>query len=46
MTSTFRVEELATATGLAVDTIRYYQSRGLLDPPTREGRTAVYNETH
>ncbi len=46
MTSTFRVEELATATGLAVDTIRYYQSRGLLEPPTREGRTAVYNEAH
>jgi DNA-binding transcriptional MerR regulator len=46
MTSTFRVEELATATGLAVDTIRYYQTKGLIDPPAREGRTAVYNEAH
>ena len=46
MTSTFRVEELATATGLAVDTIRYYQTKGLIDPPTRQGRTVVYNGAH
>ncbi len=46
MTSTFRVEELATATGLAVDTIRYYQTKGLLEPPGRVGRVAVYNEAH
>ncbi len=46
MTSTFRVEELASATGLAVDTIRYYQTKGLIDPPQRQGRTAVYTDSH
>ena len=50
MTSTvdsrLRVEELATRTGVAVDTIRYYQTKGLLHAPERVGRTAVYDETH
>lgn len=44
--SGFRVEELATRTGVPVDTIRYYQTRGLLHAPTRVGRTAVYDDTH
>lgn len=50
MTSTvdteLRVEELASRTGVPVDTIRYYQTRGLLHPPTRVGRTAVYDDSH
>jgi DNA-binding transcriptional MerR regulator len=42
----YRVEELGTAAGLPVDTIRFYQARGLLPPPRRSGRTAVYDEAH
>ncbi len=41
-----RVEELSGRSGVSVDTIRYYQSRGLLDPPTREGRVGWYSEAH
>jgi DNA-binding transcriptional MerR regulator len=37
-----RVEELAQHSGLSVDTIRFYQKRGLLDPPARQGRIAWY----
>ncbi len=42
----YRVEELGAASGLPVDTIRFYQSRGLLTPPRRVGRTAIYGENH
>lgn len=42
----YRVEQLAAATGVSVDTIRYYQSLGLLDPPEREGRVAWYDAGH
>lgn len=42
----YRVEELATATGVGVDTIRFYQGRGLIDPPGRRGRIAVYGDRH
>ncbi|MGI9601454.1 MAG: MerR family transcriptional regulator [Acidimicrobiales bacterium] len=41
-----RVEALATRTGVGVDTIRYYQSQGLLEPPRRQGRTALYGAAH
>jgi DNA-binding transcriptional MerR regulator len=41
-----RVEQLAAAAGVPVDTVRYYQSRGLLDPPRREGRIAWYGTPH
>jgi DNA-binding transcriptional MerR regulator len=41
-----RVEQLSTRSGVAVDTIRYYQSKGLLDPPRREGRVAWYGDGH
>ena len=41
-----RVEQLAQRSGVSVDTIRYYQSKGLLDPPRREGRVAWYGKTH
>jgi DNA-binding transcriptional MerR regulator len=41
-----RVEQLAAESGLSVDTVRYYQSKGLLDPPRREGRLAWYDESH
>ena len=42
----YRVEELAAATELGVDTIRFYQGRGLIDPPRRRGRVAWYDEAH
>ncbi len=42
----YRVEELALASGLPVDTIRFYQGKGLLPPPRRAGRVAVYDERH
>jgi len=42
----YRVEELAGAAGLPVDTIRFYQARGLLPAPRRAGRTALYDEGH
>jgi DNA-binding transcriptional MerR regulator len=40
------VEQLAAACDVSVDTIRYYQTRGLVPPPTREGRVAWYDELH
>ena len=42
----YRVEQLAAACEVSVDTVRYYQSRGLLPVPEREGRVAWYDERH
>lgn len=42
----YRVDDLARACGVTVDTVRFYQTRGLLDPPQREGRVAWYDEAH
>jgi DNA-binding transcriptional MerR regulator len=42
----YRVEQLAAACEVSVDTVRYYQSRGLLPPPEREGRVAWYGPEH
>jgi|ETNmetMinimDraft_4_1059912.scaffolds.fasta_scaffold00841_4 DNA-binding transcriptional MerR regulator len=41
-----RVEQLAGDAKLSVDTIRYYQKIGILHPPAREGRVAVYDDSH
>jgi DNA-binding transcriptional MerR regulator len=41
-----RVDNLAARAGVSVDTIRYYQARGLLPPPAREGRVAWYGDEH
>jgi DNA-binding transcriptional MerR regulator len=41
-----RVEQLSARSGVAVDTIRYYQSKGLLEPPRRQGRVAWYDDGH
>ena len=41
-----RVEQLSAQADVSVDTIRYYQSKGLLDPPRREGRIAWYGDGH
>ena len=42
----YRVEQLAAAARLPVDTLRFYQARGLLPAPRREGRVAVYEDLH
>jgi DNA-binding transcriptional MerR regulator len=42
----YRIEQLAQAGGVAVDTIRFYQGKGLLDAPRREGRVTWYSESH
>lgn len=42
----YRVEDLAARAGVRVDTVRYYQSRGLLPAPRRQGRVAWYGEGH
>ncbi len=41
-----RVEQLSAQAEVSVDTIRYYQSKGLLEPPRREGRIAWYGTGH
>lgn len=42
----YRVEELAEVADVAVDTVRYYQRRKLIAPPTKEGRVAWYDQSH
>ena len=41
-----RVEQLSARADVSVDTIRYYQSKGLLEPPRRAGRIAWYGDGH
>ena len=40
------MDELATAAGITVRTLRFYRERGLIPPPRREGRIAWYDEHH
>jgi DNA-binding transcriptional MerR regulator len=42
----YRIEQLARTAGVAVDTIRFYQGKGLLESPRREGRVTWYGEAH
>ncbi len=42
----YRIEQLARVAGVAVDTIRFYQGKGLLTPPRRQGRVTWYNREH
>ena len=42
----FVVEELSRRTGMTVRSLRSYQSRKLLPPPTVRGRTGYYDERH
>jgi len=44
--TTYRLDELAAATGVPPRTIRYYQSNGLLPKPGRAGKAAVYGDEH
>lgn len=45
-TKEWTLRELAAETGVAERTIRFYISRGLVDPPLRGGRSAAYGEAH
>ncbi len=42
----YEVADLASAAGVSVDTIRFYQTGGLLPLPGRAGRKAVYTAEH
>jgi DNA-binding transcriptional MerR regulator len=44
--SRMTIDELAQRTGVSSRNIRYYQTRGLLPPPTVEGRTGYYRSEH
>lgn len=44
--SEYRVDDLARLAGTTVGNVRVYQDRGLLPPPARRGRIAVYTEAH
>lgn len=42
----YRVDELAEISGISARNIRAYRERGLLDPPRRVGRSALYDDYH
>ena len=42
----YRIEQLARAAGVPVDTVRFYQGKGLIPAPRREGRVTWYGEPH
>jgi DNA-binding transcriptional MerR regulator len=42
----YSLSEVVQQSGIPVDTIRYYQTIRLLPGPAREGRNAVYDDTH
>jgi DNA-binding transcriptional MerR regulator len=42
----YSLSEVVERSGVPVDTIRYYQTIRLLPGPAREGRNAVYDESH
>ena len=42
----YQIDELARLSGVSVRNIRAYRERGLLDPPRRVGRAALYDDVH
>jgi DNA-binding transcriptional MerR regulator len=42
----YRIDDLARAAGTTVRNARAYQERGLLHPPRRSGRVALFDESH
>lgn len=42
----YRIEELAQQAGTTTRNIRVYRDRGLLHPPLRVGRIALFNDSH
>lgn len=43
---TYRIDDLAQASNVTVRNIRAYQERGLLHAPRREGRVAIFDDSH
>jgi DNA-binding transcriptional MerR regulator len=41
-----RIDDLSHETGVPSRTIRFYNTQGLLPPPTMQGRVAYYNQEH
>jgi DNA-binding transcriptional MerR regulator len=44
--ATLRIDDLARATDLPVDTIRYYAREGLLPPAAKQGKNRMYGPEH
>ncbi|GAA2638062.1 MerR family transcriptional regulator [Actinomadura fulvescens] len=44
--ATYRIDDLARAAGTTTRLVRALQERGVLHPPQRRGRIAVYNDSH
>jgi DNA-binding transcriptional MerR regulator len=42
----YRIDDLARAAGMTTRNVRAYQDRGLLPPPRRAGRVALYDDSH
>lgn len=42
----YRIDELAEVSGVTVRNIRFYQEKGLLQPPRKVGRVGIYSEAH
>ncbi|MGH3950152.1 MAG: MerR family transcriptional regulator [Pseudonocardiaceae bacterium] len=42
----YRIDDLAREAGTTTRNVRVYRDRGLLPPPLRIGRVAIYNDTH
>ncbi|HEV7206261.1 MAG TPA: MerR family transcriptional regulator [Jatrophihabitans sp.] len=42
----YRIDDLARVSGVTTRNIRAYQERGLLHPPRRSGRVALFDDTH
>jgi DNA-binding transcriptional MerR regulator len=42
----YRLTELAATSGVTSRNIRAYRERGLIDPPRRVGRSALYDDRH
>ncbi len=42
----YRLEELASGSGVSARNIRAYRERGLLDAPRKQGRSAYYDDHH
>ena len=40
------IDELARRAGLVVSTVRLYQNKGLVPPPTKRGRVGYYDDRH
>ena len=42
----YTIDDLAVRSGVPSRTIRFYQARGVLPPPKKQGRVAFYDDSH